>query len=796
MTETACPTKDIWSPAEDLSPRVRRLRDEYFDFYNRPFKNEVMPFSTGTDWDRVYVRHAWGIVPEVIPFIPSFEDSLRSCAKTVTMDDSFYKEPLILRRAKFFSTVIANHLPVDILKGELIIGGQFNTALSVCLTKAEEKTFKKGQKKYFEQVKKLDEMGLGNAGATSGHLIPDYKQVLEKGMAGLIADLKEKMNHAGSAEHLQLLQAMRLTLEAAMALAHRYAEKAREMASQEADPNRAAELENLAKICDKVPEHPAETFHEALQSIWFTHMLVMAAESYPGPGVSPGRVDQFLIPYYEKDLAAGTLTKEHAFELLACWSIKFNYAYDFQGRVGNNQGINSSFGQLITIGGIDKDNNDASNDLTWLFLDVIDKLNMLEPKPNVRLHEKTPDALLTRVCESVARAQGAPFLLNFDENSIEGLRWQGLPEDDLWDYAPVGCLENTLQGNDRSGTVDVNANLAKAIELAFFNGRDLATGKAIGPMTGNPKAFATFEQFYDAVKEQLKHILRLLIETNDISDELRAKYVPTPYLSALVHGCADTGKDITAAGATHNYITIEGIAFGTTIDSLLAVKHLVYDTEKATMDEMIKALKANWEGYEKLQALAKNKAPKYGNDDDEADALGLDFSKFWTEESFKYYTPTGKRYRGGYLSWNYWVGYAPRTAATPDGRPRGTFLSNGIGASNGADRQGPTAAIRSVGKIGLETAPNGASHTMSFSPSMLRDGEHLQKLAAMLRAYGKQGGTALQINVVDADTLRNAQANPDEYRNLLVRVTGYNAYFTTIGRELQNEIIARSEHNL
>ena len=796
MANTAFSAPGIWNPSQDLPVRIKKLRDEYFDFSVRPFRNEVIPFGTGKPWDSVYVRHTWAIVPEVIPFISAFEDSLLACAKIVPLQDDFWLKPLMLRRANFFAKVVTNYLPVEILDGELIVGGQFNTALSLTLTRAEAKTFKKTQKKFFDKLKKHNDVGVGNCGATSGHLIPDYKTVIRQGFTGILDSIHRRIETAETTDQLHFLEAIRITLKAAITLSGRYADHANALAQTESNPERADELRQIAKVCSKVPEKPAETFHEALQSLWMTHMLIMTAESYPGPGLSPGRIDQFLYPYYKADIQAGRLTREQAFELLSAWMIKFNYAYDYQGRVGNNQGINSSFGQLITIGGIDKEGNDASNELTWLILDVIDQLNMLEPKPNFRLHEKTSDKLLARVCESVANAQGAPFLINFDENSIEGLRWQGLPEQDLWDYAPVGCLENTLQGNDRSGTVDVNVNLAKAIELACFNGRDLATGKAIGPMTGDPKTFVTFEQFYGAVKEQTRHILKLLIETNDISDRLRADFVPTPYLSAHVGGCIENAKDVTAAGAVHNFITVEGIAFATAVDSLLAVKHLVYETEKVSMREMIWALRDNFEGHEKIQALAKNKTPTYGIDNDGADALAEDFSRFWSQEVFKYTTPTGKRYRGGYLSWNYWIAYAPMTAATPNGRPRGQFLSNGIGATNGADREGPTAAIRSVGKVGLETIPNGASHTISFSPSILRDTEHLDKLAALLRGYGKLGGTALQINVVNADTLRAAQKDPDQYRNLLVRVTGYNAYFTTIGKVLQDELIQRSEHQL
>jgi formate C-acetyltransferase len=523
----------------------------------------------------------------------------------------------------------------------------------------------------------------------------------------------------------------------------------------------------------------------------------MAAESYPGPGVSPGRIDQYLYPYYRADLDAGRLTRDQAREWLECWWIKHNYVYDFQGRVGTNQGINSSFGQLITLGGLDANGNDAANDLTYLCLDVIQDINLLEPKPNVRLHARTPDRLLDRLTEMVATAQGSPFLLNFDEKAMAGLRWAGLPEDRLWDYAPVGCLENTLQGDDRSGTVDVNLNIAKAVELALTDGRDLASGEQIGPRTGDPRRFASFEQLLAAFQQQLKCLLELLIAANNLADTGRARFEPTPYVSALVDGCLESGRDITAGGAHYNFLTVEGIGLATAVDSLAALRKLVFEERKVALDELLAALRNNFAGPggEALRQTLLHKAPKYGNDDPYVDDLARQVSQFWTQEAFKHTAPqTGKRYRGGYLSWNYWVSYAPTTAATPDGRRRGQFLSNAVCPVNGADRKGPTANIKSVGHLGLETAPNGASHTISLSPSLVRDAEHRRKLAALLRAYDQVGGTALQINVISPDTLRAAQKDPDAYRNLLVRVTGYNAYFVGLGKEIQDELIARESH--
>ena len=797
-TRDSQPPTDAWCASRSLSERVRRLRDEYFSFESRDyFRNEVRPYGTGASWDEVWSPYHWGVVPEMYVFFDSFRDSLLAAAETVSLPASFWDEPLPVRRALFFQHVVGRCLPVKILDGELIVGSYFNTALSKTHTRGEARKWRRGVRHWRRQAEVLNQQGAGNCGAIPGHLIPNYPKVLRLGFEGIAAELEEKRREEKDRGKDDFLRALVICCEAAAALADRYAEEAERLAEAEAAGRRRTELVEIARICRKVPRQPAETFHEALQSLWFSHMLVMVAESYPGPGLSPGRIDQYLRRYYQDDIAAGRQDREGARELLQCYWIKHNYAYDYQARVGANQGISSGFGQLITLGGTGRDGDDASNDLTWLMLDVIEDMNLLEPKPNIRLHERTPDDLLGRVAGLIARAQGSPFLLNFDEASIRGLEWQGLPTDLLWDYAPVGCLENTLQGCDRSGTVDVNLNIAKAVELALNDGRDLQTGRRLGRRTGDPRSFADFAAFLSAFKVQLRALLERLIDCSNEADAIRAAFEPTPYLSVLVDGCAENRRDVTAGGAHHNYITVEGIALATAVDSLAAIKRLVFDDPRLTMDELVAALRVNFEGHEELRQTLAHKAPKFGTDDPETDELAREVSQFWTEEVFRRRSPaTGRRYRGGYLSWNYWIAYAPSTAATPDGRRRGTFLSNGVCPVNGCDREGPTAVVNSVGHLGLETAPNGASHTLNLSPSLLKDQEHVSKLAALLRAYGRVGGTALQVNVIDRETLRAAQADPETYSNLLVRVTGYNAYFVALGREIQEEIIAREAAGL
>jgi len=783
-----------WEASKKLPSRVKKLREEYFNYEKRGyFRNEAIPYTTGLLWDSVYTPHERTIVPEFVPHLSAVQDSLLAMAKKVNLPRDFWKQPLIARHAILFREVLKVH-PVFILDGELIVGAHFATALSNCLNEEEAREWRRKENEFLEKVKYLIDRGVLNCGATQGHIIPNHKKILEKGFRGVEKEARALLTKSKSQQKKDLLRAIIICCEGVKIFSQRYAYKARELA-RGAESNRKKELLNIASSCERVPYYPVKTFYEALQSVWFQHMLVMLAESYPGPGTSYGRFDQYMYPYYEKDLQEGRLTREKAKELLQCFWIKHNYAYDAFGTCGGKQGITSGDGQLITLGGQGLKGEDCTNDLTYLILEVAEEMNLLEPKLNVRLHANTPEEFLNRLCEIIKNTQGSPFVLNFDSMAITALENEGMAHGDAVDYGVVGCLENTAQGKDRSGTVDVNINLAKGVELALNQGKDMRTGEQIGEMTPDPTEFRSFEEFEQAYFEQVKQIIKLAVDTYAIADTLRAIYEPVPYLSSLIEGCMEKGRDVNAGGAVYNFITVEGVGFATAADSLTAVKKMVYEKGRISMEELLEAIRSNFQNEERLRQMLMNQAPKYGNDDDYADEVAREISRFWAQEVAKYVSPiTGRRFRAGYLSWNYFISFAPFTAATPDGRKRGEYLSNAVCPVQGRDKLGPTAAFKSVTNLGFEVVPNGASYTPSFSPASLRDEEHLMKFSALLRAFEELGGTAMQINVIDADTLKDAQKHPENYQNLLVRVTGYNAYFVTIGRALQDEIIARTVH--
>ncbi len=680
-------------------------------------------------------------------------------------------------------------------------------------------------------MKWFHDHGYGNAGATSGHLIPGYERALGIGWKGIHESLKTSFAQLDPLDQNgpkgSQLKAMITAATLPRDLAKQYAFLCSRLAAEETDPVRTAELAQMAQNLKRVPWEPARTFWEAVQSLWLTHMLIMSDENYPGPGVSFGRMDQYLLPYWEYSRDQG-MDWEVAKEILKCFWFHCNTAYDAMIRNGN-QGITAGFGQLLTLSGMGKDGKDMTNELTYMFLEVIDEMTpILEPKPNVRLHRHTPDDLLDKVIDMISESQGSPFLINFDERSMAGMMLEArkanithlINASNVHEYAPVGCLENTMVGNDRSGTVDINLNLLKAVELTLTGGKDLIPFvdpmkgrpekiRQDGPNTGNAKKFETFDAFFKAYEEQTAYIIQKSVETYEASEAVRADFLPTPYLSCLVKGCEEKGLDVTQGGAEINFTTLEAVTYATTVDSLLAIKHLVFDKQLCSMSELIQALRDNWQGHEKLQAMAINRAPKYGQDDDIADSLAKQVMDLWCRETWQHKTrSTHRRFRPGMLSWNYWAGDGYVMAASANGRTKGQFLSNAICPSNGADINGPTSNTNSVGKVlggkvpdgggdwgsYLNCLPNGASHTITFNPSIIKDPEHKQKFKAFLKGYAENGGTALQINMLDPEMLKDAQKNPTEYRHLLVRITGYNAYFTTVGKELQDEVIERVSH--
>ncbi|MBU1141818.1 MAG: pyruvate formate lyase family protein, partial [Firmicutes bacterium] len=530
---------------KNLSRRIKWLRDYYFLGIHREWNNEYSCFTSGTSWDYLFDETTYYITPETIAFYQTCTSSTLQNAKTILLSKEFWKLSLKERRATFLKEAIINHMPQEIIPNDLLCGAKFNVMSSHCLDKKQASKRSKlvyGKSGARKKVVEYYNYGFGNTGSTCGHLIPNYQVILDFGFKEIFNNLQKKYNSLTKREQLsakgEQLRAMMIASKMPAELAEKYKEKCLSLAHLTKDNQRKNELLLMAKNLEIVPWNGAQDFYQAVQSLWITHMLVMTDENYPGPGVSFGRLDQYLYPFYEKSIKAG-MTKEFIKEILECFWFHANTAYDAQIRVGNN-GITAGFGQLFNISGRDALGNDLTNDLTYLILDVIDDMSpILEPKPNVRLHKKSPEKLLDRVVEMIASSQGAPFLLNFDERSMAGMLREAklgkcehlINETNVHDYASVGCLENTMVGNDRSGTVDNNLYMFKAVELALSNGKDLTdkrddiANKTLpisqhGPKTGTSQDLDSFEKFYEAVKKQTAYIIKKSVETFELSEKI------------------------------------------------------------------------------------------------------------------------------------------------------------------------------------------------------------------------------------------------------------------------------------
>lgn len=625
-----------------------------------------------------------------------------------------------------------------------------------------------------------------------GHTVADGK-IYRKGLLDLQADIDQVLEGAlDSGRHRNQLEAMRIAAEATMIWARRHAEKARELAAVTEDSGRRRELDTIAAVCTRVPAHAPETFHEALQAYWFHHLGVVT-ELNGWDAFNPGHLDQHLQPYYERELAAGTLTEASAKELLECWWVKFNNhpAPPKVGVTAAESGTYTDFAN-INLGGLTRDGDDGVCAMSYLLLDVIDDMHILQPSNNVQISTRTPDAFLHRAMEVIAQGYGFPSVFNADAVVKELVR-QGKSVEDAREGGCSGCVEAGAFGKE-AYILTGYFNLAKMLELALHDGFDPRTGKQIGPKTGDPRTWRSMDDVMAAWEGQLRHFIDLKIAGNGVFDRAYAEHMPAPYLSLLIDDCIAEGVDYNAGGARYDTSYVQGVGTGTLTDSLAAIAHLVFDEGTVSMEELLSALDRDFDGAEVLRQAALNKVPKYGNDDDAADR--------WMVQCFEAFhaavegRPNG---RGG----TYYVNMLPTTChvwfgavmgATADGRRAGKPLSEGISPVQGADRKGPTAVMNSAAKMDhLRTG--GTLLNMKFLPSVLRAEAGPRTAAGLVRGYFAQDTHHVQFNVVTADTLREARERPEEHRHLIVRVAGYSDYFCDLSEELQGEIIRRTEHD-
>jgi trans-4-hydroxy-L-proline dehydratase len=621
--------------------------------------------------------------------------------------------------------------------------------------------------------------------------------IYRKGLIDLKVDIEaslsrlDYLNDPEASARRDELRAMAIAADAVMRFAERHAWKAESLASCTASSVRKSELRSIAEVCRHVPAHAPRNFWEALQSYWFIHLAVVT-ELNTWDSFCPGRFDQHLYPLYAKGMEEGTLTRDEAMELLECLWVKFNNqpAPPKVGVTAAESGTYTDFAN-INNGGLKRDGSDGVNDVTYLILDVIDEMHLLQPSSNLQLSKKNSDAFLKRGLDIVRQGWGQPSIFNADA-VVEELLRQGKSIEDARCGGTSGCVETGAFGRE-AYILTGYFNLPKVLEIALNNGVDPLTGKKIGAETGDPREFSSYQQVFAAFRKQLHHFIDIKVRGNNIIERLYAEYMPAPFLSLLVEDCIAKGKDYNAGGPRYNSTYIMGVAPATCADSLAAIKYHIFDRKTLAMDELLEALAENFEGREKTRLLLWNKTPKFGNDDDYADSIVQDvFNVFFDEVNGRPNTKGGC-YRVNYLSTTCHVYFGSMTGATPDGRKSRQPHSDGISPAQGADRNGPTAVIKSAAKMDhLRTG--GTLLNQKFTPLLLNGDAGLNKIAQLVRSYFRLDGHHIQFNVVTAETLRAAQAGPEKYRDLIVRVAGYSDYFCDLTRALQDEIIARTEH--
>ena len=587
------------------------------------------------------------------------------------------------------------------------------------------------------------------------------------------------------------LRAMRAAADAVMRFAERHAEKAEQMAATEASPERRAELGKIAEVCRHVPAHAPRDFWEALQAYWFIHLGVIT-ELNTWDSFSPGRLDQHLYPFYEQGLADGTLTRDKAKELLECLWVKFNNqpAPPKVGVTAAESGTYTDFAN-INNGGLQADGSDGVNELTYLILEVVDEMRLLQPSSNLQLSKKSPERFLKRGIEIIRKGWGQPSIFNADL-VVEELLRQGKSIEDARRGGTSGCVEAGTFGKE-AYILTGYFNLTKVLEIALNNGLDPRTGKRIGLETGDPRDLGAYDELFAAYRKQLHHFVEIKVRGNNIIERIYARYMPAPFLSLLIDDCIAKGQDYNDGGPRYNTTYIMAVGPGSCTDSLAAIRFHVFDCKDVAMAELLDALAANFQGHEKTMQVLLNRTPKYGNDDEYADGILADlFNAFYAEVNGRKNTKGGS-YRVNYLSTTCHVYFGSVTGATPDGRKAYEPLSDGISPVQGADRRGPTAVLKSAARMD-HARTGGTLLNQKFTPQLLEGEEGIDRLAHLVRSYFKLDGHHIQFNVVTAETLRAAQENPEKYRDLIVRVAGYSDYFCDLTTALQNEIIARTEH--
>lgn len=615
----------------------------------------------------------------------------------------------------------------------------------------------------------------------------DFKQEIDANLKAL-----DYLNDPKATRKAEQWKAMSISCEAIIRFAERHALMAEQMAAGEKRPERAKELQKIAEVCRHVPAHAPRNFHEAIQMYWFVHLGTIT-ELNGWDAMNPGHFDQHLAPFYENEIRQGTLSRDEAKELISCFWIKVNNhpAPPKVGITARESGTYNDFTN-INLGGLAPDGSDGSSAVSYLMLEVIEELHILQPGSSVHISSKTPDSFLHAAAAVIRQGHGYPSVFNADLYVVEMLR-QGKSLQDAREGGCSGCIEVGAFGKE-AYLLTGYLNVPKILEITLHNGTDPLSGKIVGPQTGNPLEFSSFEDLYSAFLQQLHYVVDLKMRVSNYIDSMFASYAPAPFLSVVIDDCISRGRDYYDAGPRYNTSYIQCCGLATVTDSLSAIKKHVFERKNYPMERLLKALWGNFEGEEAMRQTMINRTPFFGNDDDEADSIAVRvYDDLFAAIDGKPNIKPGGKYHLNMLSTTCHVYFGKVLGATPNGRMAGKSISDGTSPSHGADTKGPSAVIKSLSKLD-QSKSGGTLLNQRFLPGLLRKKEDIVKLSQLIRAYFSLGGHHIQFNIVDTATLLAAQANPEDYRDLMVRMAGYSDYFNDMNTDLQQEVIERTEN--
>ena len=623
---------------------------------------------------------------------------------------------------------------------------------------------------------------IGAPGTGIGHVIVDYERVLTRGLQSILDEIIEKEGN--------YYEAVRTEITAVLRFAKRFSKLARDLAESEIDDNRKKELLEIARICNKVPAEPAGSFHEALQSFWFIHLLIQTESN--GHSMSTGRFDQYMYPFYESDIRNGRLDKEGALELLEVLWVKMTSLIKIRNEYYSIAFAGHPMFQNLTIGGRHSDGSDATNDLTRLILDATANIRVTQPSVSFRWHKNTPEDVKLHVVDVISRGLGMPGLFN-DDAIIPMMIEKGTDLSEAHDYGVLGCVEPIIGGKSDPRQNIGYVNLPKILEITLNNGRNPKTGELVGKETGDPRHFKSFDELWLAYQEQIDFTIELLTDADRIAAGILAKNKPTPFISSLLQGCNESGKTMQEGGAVYNSGGIMGVGIAITADSLEVLRKFVFERKELTMDELLGIIASDYDGHEKLRVRLENDPSKYGNDIERVDLLARNTGKAFCESIQSRMTTRNGPYHGALFSVSMYIPQGEVLGATPDGRRAGHMISDGVSPTQNRDVNGPTAAMKSVARLDHSLCYNGTLYNMKFTPDFFNTESRRKKFIGMVDAYFGMGGFHVQYNVVSRETLEDAKVNPLQHRDLIVRVAGYSAYFIELDPFVQDEVIARTE---